>query len=196
MNIHHRSQGVALVEFALVLPVLLLITAAVVDLGVAWQSAAAAQSTLRAAAVAGFDAGHRTDHDAKVVRAIVLELTGRKVELPDRIVIFDANAGPDVPPACLQSSATTDGGVDGLCAVYDTESIAVLSAADGGQRFTADCPTNPDRMWCADQRHRDPSWRVGVWFRVDQPSLTGLLPFFRSYSVGGSIVIEEFSREP
>ncbi|MFV0257107.1 MAG: TadE/TadG family type IV pilus assembly protein [Acidimicrobiales bacterium] len=186
------ERGAALVETALVAPLLLLLTLGVVEVGVAWQKQTTVQYASRAAAVAGFAAGNSIDHDGQVIQALMRDLRGRGVDQVDWVVIFDGDRYQEVPDRCISTGAMNAGGVSGICATYPTS--VVNQVADGAMTFDGRCAVRPDRRWCATTRLKPGGWKVGVGFSATQRSLTGGVPGFDRYTVADTIIIREQAR--
>ncbi|MFV0260385.1 MAG: TadE/TadG family type IV pilus assembly protein [Acidimicrobiales bacterium] len=186
------ERGSALVETALILPVLVLLTAAVVDFGTAWQKRAATEESARVAAVTGFATGDAPNHDEKVVQALWRDLYGRNVSGLEWIVIFDGDRYGSVPPVCTTRSAIKAGGVNGVCTAYSPAAIA--SIVDGTAVFDDTCADNPDRRWCSPRRSVPGGWTVGISYSIRQDATTRVLPFFQRYTIHQTVVITEHPR--
>lgn len=188
------DAGVAMVEFAMVAVLFFLIFAGVVDLGDAYVRNTAAVDTVRAASIVAFDAGEGFDHDLRVVGVVVEEARSRRIHNIESVVIYNADVYDEVPPACLDQAAMASGGVAKVCTVYGPSFFDRLEAGTAKALFTGDCATSADKAWCAPDRLQPDGWTVGIHVRAEQDSLTGLLPFFRSYSITESTSVREFKR--
>ena len=147
-----RSRGAALVEFALVLPLLIAVFVGVIDFGEAWFNSTSVQSGIRSASVVGFDLGNEDpQHDLKVIQSITRELDGRGVGEIESIVIFDADTTAALPSQCTNPASTGASGAAG-CNTYGADFID--DVADGTVSFsnafnTEDCTDGgPGSHWC------------------------------------------------
>lgn len=101
-HLRDAERGATLVEFAFVLPILLLIAIGLIELGLAFRSyitmGSAAKEGARVAAFVGDD----IDADCDVVQAIVGEL-GVEIDLLDHMEIYQVDANGDPVPSKINT---------------------------------------------------------------------------------------------
>ncbi len=201
-----QEKGAAMVELAIIVPLLLMIVIAAIDLGDAWFRSSAAQSAVRSASVVSFDAGNEHDHDLRVLRSVISELENRGIENIRNVIIYDAdfnkkgngggkgkggNKNP-VPIGCISNSYAVSG-VDGLCINYGRDFLSKLFTEEVEAEFVnGDCQASIDKHWCAQERgiasngglvNPDGSYSIGIYVVADQPTMTGLMPGFTEYTI-------------
>ena len=187
------ERGVAAVELAILLPVLMLITIGAIDVGDAFTRKANASAALRAASVRAFDAGQDRDHDRLMLRSLVAELNNRNIEGLELVVVWNAALSREVPASCLTTGAIASGGRSGQCVVYDGSDLnAIVTGADADRFDDPDCSLDADKMWCPPDRVQPDGWWVGIYFESSEPTLTGSLPFFDRIEMHESIVFVEW----
>lgn len=188
------DDGVAMVEFAMIAIVFFLMFGGLVDLGDAYVRNTAAVDTVRAGSIVAFDAGESTDHDLRVVKVIVEEARTRRIDNIELIVFFDADRYKEVPPACLEYEAALKHGVAGVCTVYGRGFFERLKEGKATKLFADDCDSSVDKLWCSTDRQKGNGWTVGIYLQAREDALTGVLPFFRSYSITHTASVREFNR--
>jgi len=165
-----RDDGLALVEFAILAPFLGLMVMGVLEAGTAWRDALSVQDSVRAGARTAANAGDHTHSDFETVRAIEIAMANDTNVAIQRVVIYNADASPDVPAAC-QAGAS----VAGLCNVYDFPHGMV----DTDFNAVSVCTTSPARQWCPTTRDNDlvgGLGRVGVHVQAERDWVTNLIP--------------------
>ena len=193
MRSGRSERGVAAVELAILLPLLLLITIGAIDVGDAFTRKANASAALRTASVRAFDAGQDRDHDRLMLRSLVAELNNRNIEGLDKVVVWNAALHREVPSTCLTTGAAASGGSSGLCVVYDRSDLTAIETGADADRFDdPDCTLDADKMWCPPDRVQPDGWWVGLYFESSEPTLTGSLPFFDRIELSESIVFVEW----
>lgn len=171
-----RQRGAALVEFVLIAPVLVLITAAIFEYGLAFRDSMTLSNALRSGARVGSNAGRERQADYTILKSMEAAMT----EVPDskilRIIVYKASTTDSAPPAsCLAVSGS--GGVAGVCNVYTSADLArPLSDYSG----TTSCGTGaPDRYWCPTTRQNQQALGadyLGVWMEIRYTYVTRVLP--------------------
>ncbi len=210
-NRRERSRGAALVEFALVLPLLIALFVGVVDFGEAWFNSTSVQTGVRSASVVGFDAGNQDfQHDQLVVESIIRELDGRGFDEIERIVIYDAD-NPSLNPGCLadvSTTATAASGHMGDCNIYGKTFLSNVAAGTNSITWANECASNVGRWWCYNTRGTTdgaviapdgsnliaaPTFNVGVEVTVKADALVGFFPFFQEYTLTKTSIIPEIA---
>jgi hypothetical protein len=184
----HGDDGGAMVEFALLLPVLVLMVLGIMDYGFALRESNRVERTVAAAArTAGSLANYKyTDFEVlKTVDSATAGVAGLEVQ---KVVVYktDVDGGPP-PAACLTASQS------GVCNLYGPSQIAEDNAEVGfpGRAFglPTSCTGGWDANWCpmsapppaAQSRERrrnevSPPDYVGVYIEADYEGVTDLLP--------------------
>lgn len=121
-----NERGTALVETALIAPLLLLLIFGTVEWGFVFRDSLTVANSARAGARAAASAGNDPLADLRVIRAV--EGASGTLEGIEKIVVFKANSASSSVPAACKASTT---GVDGLCNVYTADDIANLDNASG-----------------------------------------------------------------
>jgi Flp pilus assembly protein TadG len=171
-----RQRGAALVEFVLIAPVLVLITAAIFEYGLAFRDSMTLSNALRSGARVGSNAGRERQADYTILKSVEAAMT----EVPSshivRIIVYKATtANSAVPATCL--AVPGSGGVNGVCNVYLASDLArPLSDYSG----TTSCSVSaPDRYWCPTSRQNSQALGadyLGVWMEIRYTYVTKVLP--------------------
>lgn len=171
------DRGVALLEFAMVLPFLIVLVTGVLEFGSAFRDSMTVSNSLRSGVRVASNSGddRLTDYGTiKALEAAIRDVPDSKI---NRIVIFDAGTVNEPPAACKSGSSVAD-----VCNVYTPSDFArpqsdfeALNPSDPNQ-----CASGaPDAAWCPLERSTDQATgtdRVGVWVEVFLPYRTGLFP--------------------
>lgn len=168
-NRRRRQRGAALVETAIVLPVLALLCMGLVELGMAWQDSITLHQATRTGARAG--AGLTLDEraDRQILLSAVSGLDPDELAQIDYVVVYDATADTEVPPVCRNMSNP------GLrCNRYGQAELGRLGVeSDWG------CGAGAlDGAWCPGRRDSvavDPTY-LGVYIHAHRPWATGIMP--------------------
>lgn len=189
-----RTEGIALVESAIILPFLFLLAFGVFEAGFAWRDANVLnRATQNAARVDARVAEGRTA-DYEALRSLQSGLSAISASSVERIIIYDAATTADRPPqACLDLTRPDDlsiVGVNGLCNVYSPTQLRtdLLSAFDN-----ANCSGDWDQRWCpTTDRERDGANadRVGVWVELGYDGITRVLPGDQKLTHGAVFQLE------
>lgn len=171
------ENGAVLVEVVLILPLLMLISLAVFDLGLGWKASMTVTNAARAGArVASNLADLSATADKSALASIAASLGTVPVSEIDVIVIYRATtADGDVPADCLTGSTRATGGSSASqCNVY-TGAEAI--AASTSTTFTGNCGSSRDRFWCPSTRGNSqaastgPDY-LGVYVRINHTTKT------------------------
>lgn len=163
-----------MVEFALVLPVLVLLVLGVFEYGNAWRQT---NSIERAAQQGGRTVSSQANGryaDYEALRAIDSAMASTSGMNVTRVVIFNATGGTgEVPTSCLSGSQS------GLCNTYTGAVLtsASLASFPGGSVASPSCAGGVDAAWCPIGRNRTGSSpdRIGVHITAQYTPVTGLL---------------------
>lgn len=175
------DSGVALVEFALVLPILLMFALGIMDYGMLFKADGQVEHALMSAGrVAGQQSNGRfADYEA--LRSLSSSLSGIQRATVNKVVIYKAPPDGKVPAACLTGSQA------GVCNYYTgaqlagSASLANFQISSGGG-----CAGGSwDAAWCPTSRQPQTD-RIGLYVEMSYQRFTGIIPggfTFRSYVV-------------
>lgn len=160
----------------MILPVLMIISLAVLELGMGWKASITVSSATRSGARVASNLGRAYSSDEQSLLAVSAALRNIPADQVERVVIFKASsANGNVPLACLSDTALAVGGSSSSsCNVYtgaDLDNLAALS-------FTENC-LGRQRFWCPTSRVNLQSapagldW-VGVYIKVNLAASTSM----------------------
>jgi len=158
--------GVALLEFAIVVPLLLLLAFGTAEMGLAWNAAsqveAATSTAARTAATMGADA----NADVNTLDALRAALPEEALDNLDRVVIFHPTGDDgDMPGGCTAGSGT------GRCNMYPGDLVRTFDAGVVDALGTFDDRWDPTTR--DDTLDGDPPDFIGVWVRTTHDDKTG-----------------------
>jgi hypothetical protein len=179
------ERGVAMVEMAIVAPLLALIVGGIVEYGTLWRDDLTVTTSTRAAArvVSNLGDDYLADYEALLsLNAGLATIDGIDIE---GVLIFKADAVDGEPhPQCFDAAGDPRD-YAGQCNHYSAADLALVDSID----CSVACAQFPDNANCAGamtvyfcpqtQRQTDQSsglTSVGVWVRVSRDYLTGLFP--------------------
>jgi len=172
-----EERGAALVEFAIAIPILIVLLALVFDAGLGFTAARSSSSAARSAARIGALAGDERLADYQILDALRAQFgDGQSI---DRIVVyksFDTNTG-GIPP----SSCATAGD---KCNEYTGNDLATLQQSDFNGYENQGAPnetcssTSKDANWCPLGRSADASdGFLGVYVEsTSKPTIGAVSP--------------------
>jgi Flp pilus assembly pilin Flp len=167
-----EERGAALVEFALVLPLLALLAFGTIEFGLAWRDSLTVSNTLRSGARVGSNEGDERLADFNIlqqVEAAISDVDNTRIE---RIVVYRSTDVDGEPPQeCIDGNPQS-----GICNVYTPAQMANLTVADFD---SPTCTGDPDSHWCPtvrEDRQVIGADYLGVWVRVHRDWVTGLFP--------------------
>ena len=188
-----RWGGAASVECVLIAPLVVLITAAIFEFGLACRDARTLSNALRSGARVGSNAGRERQADYTILKSVEAAMTEFPTAQVQRVIVYKAStSNSDVPAACL--AITGSGGVTGSCNVYQSSDLARPLSDFGG---TTSCSgTSPDRYWCPTTRNVSfgGSDFIGVYMKVDHRWLTRIFGTNKSIQDQSVIRMEPRSR--
>ncbi|MEM9200794.1 MAG: TadE/TadG family type IV pilus assembly protein [Actinomycetota bacterium] len=194
-----RDRGLALVEMALVAPLLALLMAGIVEYGMLWRDNLTVTSSTRAAArvVSNLGDNNLADYEALLsLDAGLGAIDGYTVEY---VMVYDASAGDGAPSAtCFDGNGDPRVNSGGNCNVYtgaQVDSMAALVCEPSCASFpsladAADCAGGLTFDFCPQaERPTDQHGglsSIGVWVRLTRDYFTGMFP-------GDGITMEDYS---
>jgi len=177
------DSGVAVVEFAFVVPILLLLLMGIFEFGLAWRTRINLETSVGLASRQASNLGDQRTADFEALSSLMGSTTGSGAEIT-KVVIFEANASGDpIAAPCLTTSPSGSGsGVTGRCNIYGPTQLSnpgVTFATNFGPTLTTCGPSSWDRFWCPTARDADqgdpggPDW-LGVRITAERETITGL----------------------
>lgn len=171
------DRGATIAEFALVLPVLLLLGLGTAEMSMAWvatnKAEAATSQAVRLAAVSG----SRVEADRDVLLALASALSAGALENLDRVVIFKpADAQGTVPDGCVKAPGDSSEVGNAGCNTYTGDTVRAVTS--GSMVGFGGGVSDLDRYWKpADRNDRlsDPPDYIGVWLRTTHVGPLGSL---------------------
>jgi Flp pilus assembly protein TadG len=181
------DRGSILVEFALILPLLVLLVLGTIEYGSAWRSSATLSASLRATVRTATQVGsqpvaaERQYADFEALKAYMGAIGQDNRLTTVKVVIYkiaDSNSTGAVPSNCLGTSAADQGGVRDVCNVYEgTDFTTGLVASNFG---CGSGSNKLDKQWCPTNRSNSLTGSgpdaLGVYAEVRYTGLTKLLP--------------------
>jgi Flp pilus assembly protein TadG len=170
------ERGSALVELALVVPLLGLLVFGTVETGRAWVTKTKVVSAVaQATRVAAAD-GNRPEADRDVLLALQASLPADALSSVDRVVVY-RSSDPDgvVPTGCIKAVGDASEIGTSLCNTYSGTTLRAVSA--GSMLGFGGLVGAKDVYWPPVVRHgalADPPDYVGVWVRTKNHPITRL----------------------
>lgn len=170
------SRGAALLEFALVIPVIVALVMGIIEYGNLWRQVGSLERAAHQSArvVAAQANGRFADFEAlRAVDAVTRGMSGITVE---RVIIYRATEEDGkVPDECLSAA------VAGTCNIYTGAQVQTVSPVGfpSGSLSNPTCAAGSwDSSWCPVTRPRSElnPVRVGVHLTVQYESVTGFFP--------------------
>ncbi|MEM7340089.1 MAG: TadE family protein [Actinomycetota bacterium] len=178
-----NERGAALVEFALVTPVLLILTLTAWEFTLIWLRNQAVINASQSAARAAAQAGTAEEADQAAVRAAKAAL-GDRWDRIDRIVIYALDSDGSTPAACVDlATRTSPGGA--RCNVYTQPDVV---QADDAAHFS--CGGGAASNWCPTTRNGDllsADW-LGVRVDYNDTWVSNVVPW-GSYTLADTTVM-------
>ena len=172
-----REQGFAAVEFAMVVPILVVLVALIVELGALYMSAMTVTSASRTGArvASAFSTSRLADYTAlQNVSSALRRFGPSQIDYVSIYKPIDAYGTP--ASTCTGASATSTAGA---CNVYSGATLGTFTLAQF--TGTTSCTgTSPDRFWCPigrDSTQTGGTDSIGVLVRVRHLYLTKIFNF-------------------
>ena len=171
------ERGATMLEFALVIPFLLLLAFGTAEMGLAWTAHNRIEGAVSTAARVGSAAGATESADVTTLLALKAALPAEALANVDRIVIFrPSNADGAIPANCIKPvGSAVETGVSG-CNSYTGATLRSIMPGDSlGTRDTYWEPTTRQDSLAG------PPDSFGVWVRTTHDSKTGT--FFNDFTI-------------
>ena len=129
-----REGGVALIEAAIVLPIVVMIFLSAVEFGFAWRDVNRIERGLQAAGRTGSSIGAGPMADFETIRAVDSALEGMSGATLERIVVFEASSVNGLVPAVCRTMAVSP------------TSLSAQGSSAAGARCNVYSPAQADRQ--------------------------------------------------
>ena len=164
-----RERGATLIEFALVLPLLLMLAFGTAEMGMAWVANNRAEGSVSTAARIAASSGDLAEADRSILQSLRSSLPQEQLNTLDRVVIFKSTtANGSVPSGCIKPVGdASQVGVSAACNSYAGSTVRGVIPADLGAA---------DDFWLPTTRNdnlSDPPDYIGVWIRTTYQAATG-----------------------
>ncbi len=179
------DRGVALIEMAIVAPLLALLVAGIVEFGTLWRDNLSAATSTRAAARVASNLGDDYLADYEAVLSLNSGLASINGATIEGVLVYRAAAANGEPSSSCFDGAGNPRSWSGECNFYSAADVATIVAAD----CTVSCSEFPNNTTCAGamsaafcpqtDRVTDQAaglTSVGVWVRMSRPYMTGMFP--------------------
>lgn len=170
------ERGVALVEFAIVVTVLITLVFGTLDLGYQWRYAHEAAGASRTGARFGARLGNEQYADLQILTTVrtALQSSGTRANL-SRVIVYRANADGRPPSSCLNETSPS-----GACNVYPRAVVGYAGDLDESEFGANGCMISgaTHSGWCPTSRVTTQVGgdTIGVMVVLDRPSITGMFP--------------------
>jgi len=175
------ERGAALVELAVILPLLLIIAFGVVEYGNAWNRKLQIETAARSGARVGSSLGNTRLADYGLLQGVKSALSDIGLQNVLYVEVFKSTATDGSRPtgSCASDTPTS---VTNQCNVYTGAQLQSLTQTDFSGTSSCDS-TAPDHYWCPLNRQSVQSLGpdyLGVWIKADYVTITGLFksPFY------------------
>lgn len=168
-------RGAALVELAMVLPLLALLAFGALEMGLAWRDRLTVQTATRAGVRVGSAEGRLATADQGVLLAVGAALHDLGLGDVDWVVVYKSDTSDgSVPSACTTPVPQS---VSGSCNAYTGAQLQEVVEGTAPSSWFGCGGSSLDGYWCPASRQSvqalGPDF-LGVWIRAGHPMLTGL----------------------
>lgn len=166
------DRGAALLEFALVVPLLVLLAFGTAEAGLGWTENNRVEGATSTAARVGAVAGADSTADAQILVALKASLTAESLANLDRVIVFKSTTADGALPANCDkpTGSTSQTGVNGSCNTYTGATVRAIVDASSSLGAAA-------AHWAGTSRNdslADPPDYLGVYVRTRHDSTTGV----------------------
>lgn len=188
------ERGAVLVELAIILPLLMSITLATLDLGLAWRTSLTVSGAARAGARTVSNLGIAVLADKESLKSVGAALGTIPTSQIEMVVVYRSATVDGAPPSgCVSATALSNGGDSSLsCNTYSGAELSQI-VAGAGPTFGGGCSTSRDRRWCPPNRNNSqasssgPDY-AGVYIKVNHKTSTKMF--------GTTFVVDDFAVMP
>lgn len=175
------DRGAIIVEFALVLPIIVLLLLGTIEFGMAWKDQNQLERAVQTAGRTLGSAGSDRFADYEALRSLDSQLSAMRASEIRKVIVY-RSTGTDgtVPADCLAIAPTgSKAGIEGVCNVYGPSQVAQANPIGFGSTG-GDPPSCTgsawDEEWCpADRVRTTPTPdQVGMYVEISYDTYTGL----------------------
>jgi len=182
------ERGSIIVEFALVLPLLLMLVLGVIEFGTVHRNRTMISEGARSAARIESQAGNSVNPNPSADLYALTTFASATSSLVGatllKVVIYKSTTvAGTVPAACLTATMndSSPNGVAGVCNVYTPNQVAQAASGSPAALASFGCasPGTWDHQWCVSTRNATlagADW-VGIWVQFQYKNQTSLLPY-------------------
>lgn len=169
-----REDGAALVELAILLPIIIAIAFGIIEFGNAWGAKLKVETAARSGARVGSSLGNDRYADYNILQNVKAAVTDIGVSNIAYVTVFKVT-DPDgaMPTGCAGSNPSSQ---SGKCNVYTGTQLANLTQSSFTGTATSCAAGAPDVAWCPTTRqnvqHLGTDY-IGVWVKANAQSVTG-----------------------
>ncbi len=174
------ERGVAVVEVAIILPLLAMLVSGIIEFGMAWRDSLTVSSGTRSAARVVSNLGTNRLSDYEALLTLDAALGGLSTSYVVGVLIYDGSAADGgIPPACKDGNDNPQS-VTGKCNYYTAAMINSMSIGNfDGLGATSCSASSWDHFYCPTDREirQDQGLeQIGVWVRVERDWFTHMFP--------------------
>lgn len=177
------DRAAVLIEFAIVTPLLVLLSFATAETGLAWVSNNKVEGASSQAARVASSAGVATNADVSTLVTLKASLPADELARLERVVIYKStNTNGQVPAACVPTPETgSDFGVIDVCNSYSGALVRTVTSS-------TTLPSSTQKWLPANRKDDlvDPPDYIGVWIRTVHTNRTKT--FFGDFTITKSSV--------
>jgi len=171
------DNGLAVVEFAIVVPLLGLLAAGIVEFGMAWRDNLTVSSATRSAARVVSNLGEFEGADWQGLQTLEAALSSMEHATLEGVLVYDGSATNGQPAAsCFDAGGNPQASAAGNCNFYTAAMIASMTAGDFSSAVSCG---SWDWYFCPITERSTSQGSlsdVGVWVRVNRGWFTEMFP--------------------
>lgn len=191
MSVPRRPErGSTLVEFAMVLPLLALMTFGVLEFGLALQDRMTVQTATRTGVRVGSAAATTVDADKNLLLGLGSAISNIGTENVDWVLVYKSSTADGAVPAACADPAQA---VNSTCNLYTGAQLSQIIAGTFPATWFGCGVTALDRFWCPSARQAiqavGPDY-LGVRVQARHPMLTGFFGSTLAISSQGVMRLE------
>ena len=173
------DRGLAVLEFAIVAPLLALLAAGIIEFGMAWRDDLTISNATRSSARVASNLGDNNLADYEALLSVEAALGGLNGATLEGVLIYDPSINNGDPANACFSGGTPQDSAGGRCNFYSAADIASMTTATFS---TIGSCGSWDQYYCPINRSTSAGTLddVGVWLRIDRSWFTEVFPVTES----------------
>jgi hypothetical protein len=167
------ENGTLVLEFAIILPFLALMTFGLLEFGLAIQDKMAVQTATRTGLRVGSAAGSTVDADKSLLLGVSATLTDIGLANVDWVLVYKSGTADGAVPATCSNPPH---GVSAACNVYTGAQLQQINAGTAPASWFGCGVAALDRFWCPSARQTtqaNGTDYLGVWVQARHQMITG-----------------------